>query len=256
MIIEANGQQIEAFNVYEDAVIRGPQSYPALVFRLLEMPTADQLAALAGGDLTIGGITYTGYTNLADIVLTLFQMSEEAQQVEQLTAQVAQQAEMVLQAQAAVVHAEEQVATMQTEVATAQAETQAKTVQLNAIALALPDDLAVQHVDIYPELLGNNEAVMAGQRRRFNNELYKANVTLWDRADQWPDAQPTLWTKITQSGGIEDWVQPTGAHDAYYFGDVRAHKGKVWRSTVENDTNGNPRNVWEPGVYGWEEVVE
>ena len=28
---------------------------------------------------------------------------------------------------------------------------------------------------------------------------------------------------------------------------VRAHAGKIWRSIV----NGN---VWEPGIYGWEEV--
>lgn len=45
----------------------------------------------------------------------------------------------------------------------------------------------------------------------------------------------------------EEWVQPTGAHDAYHYGDIRTHKGKTWRSTADN-------NTWEPGVYGWEEV--
>lgn len=47
--------------------------------------------------------------------------------------------------------------------------------------------------------------------------------------------------------GPEEWVQPTGAHDAYPFGAVVSHASKIWESTVEN-------NVWEPGVYGWKEV--
>ena len=47
--------------------------------------------------------------------------------------------------------------------------------------------------------------------------------------------------------GPEEWVQPTGAHDAYALEAVVAHIGKVWKSTVEN-------NVWEPGVFGWKEV--
>lgn len=47
--------------------------------------------------------------------------------------------------------------------------------------------------------------------------------------------------------GPEEWVQPTGAHDAYALAAVVAHNGKTWESTVKD-------NVWEPGVYGWKEV--
>lgn len=47
--------------------------------------------------------------------------------------------------------------------------------------------------------------------------------------------------------GPEEWVQPTGAHDAYALEAIVAHNGKTWESTVED-------NVWEPGVYGWKEV--
>ena len=48
---------------------------------------------------------------------------------------------------------------------------------------------------------------------------------------------------------IPEWVQPTGAHDAYNVGDKVRYKGKVYESTI----NGN---VWSPEVYpqGWEEV--
>lgn len=44
------------------------------------------------------------------------------------------------------------------------------------------------------------------------------------------------------------WVQPSGAHDAYNSGDKVSHNGKNWQSTTSG-------NVWEPGVYGWEEIT-
>jgi len=49
---------------------------------------------------------------------------------------------------------------------------------------------------------------------------------------------------------IPDWVQPTGAHDAYNIGDRVRYQGKIWESTI----NGN---VWAPDVYpaGWKEIV-
>lgn len=33
----------------------------------------------------------------------------------------------------------------------------------------------------------------------------------------------------------------------YSKGDKVTHNGKTWRSTIAG-------NVWEPGVYGWEEI--
>lgn len=62
-----------------------------------------------------------------------------------------------------------------------------------------------------------------------------------------PNIVPALYKKKTQPA--EDWEQPTGAHDAYCFGDTATHKGQLWSSTAAN-------NVWEPGVYGWELVSE
>ena len=43
-----------------------------------------------------------------------------------------------------------------------------------------------------------------------------------------------------------DWSQPIGAHDAYSKNAKVSHNGKHWTSSVDS-------NVWEPGVYGWEE---
>lgn len=49
--------------------------------------------------------------------------------------------------------------------------------------------------------------------------------------------------------GAPEWVQPTGAHDAYGIGDEVTHNGHLWRSATDG-------NVWEPGTGGapWEDL--
>ena len=46
---------------------------------------------------------------------------------------------------------------------------------------------------------------------------------------------------------IPDFVQPTGAHDAYMKGDAITYNGKIYKSVIDN-------NVWSPDTYptGWE----
>jgi hypothetical protein len=46
---------------------------------------------------------------------------------------------------------------------------------------------------------------------------------------------------------VPEWVQPTGAHDDYDLGAHVMHNAIEWVSTVA-------ANVWEPGVYGWNQV--
>lgn len=71
-----------------------------------------------------------------------------------------------------------------------------------------------------------------------------------------PKDVPAMMEKVEDEGGEElpseeylEWVQPTGAHDAYAQGAKVSHNGKKWTSDVGG-------NVWEPGVYGWTEVKE
>lgn len=65
-----------------------------------------------------------------------------------------------------------------------------------------------------------------------------------------PSENPSMWTRIGDpSEEYPEWIAPIGAHDAYNEGAKVSHADKRWVSTV----NGN---VWEPGVYGWEEVAE
>lgn len=56
-------------------------------------------------------------------------------------------------------------------------------------------------------------------------------------ADLW-NANADVWV---------EWIQPTGAHDAYAKGARVTHDGKKWVSLVDS-------NVWEPGVSGWEQT--
>ena len=62
-----------------------------------------------------------------------------------------------------------------------------------------------------------------------------------------PPNAPALWKVHKKEGEIPEWVQPTGAHDAYAIGDKVKHNDKTWESAVD-------ANVWEPGVYGWNEL--
>lgn len=88
-----------------------------------------------------------------------------------------------------------------------------------------------------------------GQRVRYGDLLYKC-LTAHISQETWqPDVAPSLWVRVDDPA-IEwpEWRQPLGSTDAYALGAKVAHNGKHWVSTANN-------NVWEPGVYGWEEQV-
>ena len=67
-----------------------------------------------------------------------------------------------------------------------------------------------------------------------------------------------LWSAVRElqngekpSDEIKEWMQPTGAHDAYMIGDkVIYTDGNIYKSLIDN-------NVWSPDVYpnGWEIVL-
>lgn len=93
-------------------------------------------------------------------------------------------------------------------------------------------------------------AYEAGDRRRYAGTLYRCIQAHTSQVDWTPDVAISLWVRVGEPGEIPEWVQPTGAHDAYSEGDHVMHNGKEWVSTVE----GEHTNTWEPGVYGWDEA--
>ena len=58
------------------------------------------------------------------------------------------------------------------------------------------------------------------------------------------------WRQVpTDEAPVPEWVQPTGAHDAYAAGALVTFEGQVYRSRADG-------NAWSPAEYaaGWEPV--
>lgn len=111
------------------------------------------------------------------------------------------------------------------------------------------DEMSVQVPNLYPTWkVGVN--YVSGDRVLYQDVLYKILLDHTSQGDWTPDAAPSLFAKvlIPNENVIPDWEQPNSTNP-YMSGDKVAHNGKVWVSTVDN-------NSWEPGVYGWEEVTE
>ncbi|MDR2463732.1 MAG: hypothetical protein LBD30_08145, partial [Verrucomicrobiales bacterium] len=83
------------------------------------------------------------------------------------------------------------------------------------------------------------ELALAGQTRRFGEQVWRAVQAHLTQTGWEPPAVPALWTPVSDSGGAPAWTQPTGAHDAYALGALVTHGGAAWQSLVAN-------NVWEP----------
>ena len=112
----------------------------------------------------------------------------------------------------------------------------------------LDDAAALDAMEIYPAWeIG--AAYATNDRRRYGANLYKCVQAHTSQADWTPDATPALWVKVS----VEEWpefVQPTGAHDAYNTGDKVTYNGKRYVSLID-------ANVYSPDAYpaGWEEQV-
>lgn len=112
----------------------------------------------------------------------------------------------------------------------------------------LTDEQAETVTGMYPEW-EVDISYAAGERIKYNSKLYRC-VQAHTSQEGWePSVTPALWTRTAQEGEIPEWIQPTGAQDAYNKGDKVTHNGSTWESDVD-------ANVWEPGIYGWTTVNE
>ena len=118
---------------------------------------------------------------------------------------------------------------------------------LKAARLTVDDNTALTGMELYP-VWAVGIAVAKDSRYQFNGKLYKCVQAHTTQADWTPNVTPALWV-IVSLEEWPDWIQPTGAHDAYAKGDKVTHNSKKWTSDVD-------ANTWEPGVYGWTEFVE
>lgn len=106
------------------------------------------------------------------------------------------------------------------------------------------DEMSLQVPNLYPSWRVN-AFYHVGDRVLHDGILYKV---LQDHISQeaWtPTDAPSLFAQvlIPDENVIPGWVQPDSTNP-YMTGDKVTHAGNTWISTIDN-------NVWEPGVYGW-----
>lgn len=117
-------------------------------------------------------------------------------------------------------------------------------------AESLEDEDALKAPMLFERWSGEGVSYTTGTRLYYDGILYKVLQDHTSQADWTPASAPSLFAKvlIPDPSVIPEWEQPSSTNP-YMTGDKVRHNDKIWISTVDN-------NVWEPGVYGWDEVTE
>lgn len=115
-------------------------------------------------------------------------------------------------------------------------------------ALSLSDEDALEAKELYPQWSGNGISYKVEDKVRYDGILYKVLLAHTSQEGWTPPSAPSLFAKvlIPDENTIPEWEQPNSTNP-YQIGDKVIHNGKTWENTVAN-------NVWEPGVYGWQEI--
>lgn len=115
--------------------------------------------------------------------------------------------------------------------------------KIESAASTMTDATALTAVELFPAW-AVDKAYAVSDRVQYNGTLYKCIQAHTSQADWMPSATPALW-KIVSVDEYPEWVQPTGAHDAYNIGDKVSYNGKHYVCTAD-------ANVYAPDVYGWQ----
>ena len=117
-------------------------------------------------------------------------------------------------------------------------------------SLLLTDEQAVKAAFLFDEWDPNGIKYGVDDKVQYNDILCKCLQAHTSQESWNPKDASSLWVRIDDpSEEWPEWRQPSGSVDAYSKGYKVSHNGKHWTSDVDN-------NTWEPGVYGWTEVVE
>ena len=121
--------------------------------------------------------------------------------------------------------------------------------EIEQLVEVLNDDTALDYAELFPSWK-EDIAYEVGVRVRYNDILYKCLQAHTSQSTWNPEDAASLWARvlIPDPETIPEWIQPDSTNP-YMTGDKATHNGKTWVSNIDN-------NVWEPGVYGWDEVTE
>lgn len=105
-----------------------------------------------------------------------------------------------------------------------------------------------QATSLFPMWDGGSHTYKVDDYVQYNGLLYRCVQAHTSQPDWTPDTAVSLWSRAADPREEwPEWIQPTGAHDAYAKGAKVSHNGKHWVSDIN-------ANVYEPGVYGWTEA--
>ena len=126
------------------------------------------------------------------------------------------------------------------------AEAEAIVAALVKLRESATDEQALSVPVLYPAWRSETE-YHAGDRVLHGGVLYKVLQAHTSQSDWTPDITPALFVVVS----LDEWpefVQPTGAHDAYNKGDKVTFEGKHYISLIDG-------NVYSPTAYpaGWQE---
>ena len=118
---------------------------------------------------------------------------------------------------------------------------------LEALANFLADNEALEAVELF-QTWRSDGSYQRGLRVQHQGVLYRCLQDHQAQQEWNPVDAPSLWARvlIDDPNSAPAWIQPDSTNP-YAKGDRVMHRGRVWVSLVAD-------NVWEPGVYGWEEV--
>ena len=115
----------------------------------------------------------------------------------------------------------------------------------------LTDEQAIEVMGLYMPW-GIDEAVNAGDIRRYDGKLYRCLQAHTTQAQWKPAVTPALWVEVVAEGEyreIKDNMLPT---EAFALGEIGWYstKNRLYKSLIDN-------NVYTPVTYpaGWEAVV-
>lgn len=96
----------------------------------------------------------------------------------------------------------------------------------------LSDEDAVSISQFYPEWV-TAKTYKTSEIVRYEEKLYRTVKDHISQDDWQPDVTASLYSLIKiGDDGIEEWVAPTGGHDAYEKGAIVRHQDKVWELSL------------------------
>lgn len=112
----------------------------------------------------------------------------------------------------------------------------------------LTPEQIVDLVELYPKYEVGAEYII-GDLFQYEGELIEVIQAHTSQSDWNPLATASLYKIKTPYAVIDEWVQPTGGHDAYNTGDKVIFEGETYESLID-------ANTWSPTSYpqGWKVV--